>query len=506
MKKLISQGCDPNATWNGAASIHHAIEKEELSSKKKGSEVPLFFIEHGADLNQVSSTGNDTPLHLACKMGSDHFAIALARNGAPLNPLDANGNTPLQCQKYLNETTINYLVSEGCSYCPVQEAKVGSKRARSPVVDSNPQATALMAKHPSSALIALWEALMDSTCGVEVCMAIVNHPRCGLEIRSRNYEMKGPKHNDKHFTFSDGATPLLMAANANRADVVVALVEAGADVNSRIAKMFLGSGLTALHLTVFYDAVDAMQALLSAGADVAANFGETGLTPLFFAQSATAVNALAAKGAALSARISGRTPLHETIRKGATDAVSALLALGVNKDIINNKGNTPLHVAVATGNFEIVKLLVNAGADVNVVNGEGWTPLHLGICQEKKNIDQLKAILEVLLQRGALIDAKSDSGFTPLHYAIILNDPAAFELFLSKDANLAAIDYESNTPLHLAAERGYGKFVEKLVAKGANTLILNRSGQTPLQLFMATNHSGLSATNRKKILFALETN
>lgn len=107
-----------------------------------------------------------TPLHLACKHGLGPVVRALVVRGAPLNPIDAEGHTPLHYTREHDNSTppivIEFLMGEGCLYYVSQE-KIGQKRARSPEVNADPEANRLLADNPRSALNALWEALSETT-------------------------------------------------------------------------------------------------------------------------------------------------------------------------------------------------------------------------------------------------------------------------------------------------------------------------------------------------------
>ena len=115
-----------------------------------------------------------------------------------------------------------------------------------------------------------------------------------------------------------GATALVLAAMAGHAHVVHRLLAAGADHNTRVVIAHpsgLGpdgslqtkrvGGHTALHLAAFHGHADVVDALLDAGADVDAINGfrmgyMSGMTPLFFAAAgghATIVDRLLARGA-----------------------------------------------------------------------------------------------------------------------------------------------------------------------------------------------------------------
>jgi hypothetical protein len=69
------------------------------------------------------------------------------------------------------------------------------------------------------------------------------------------------------------------------------------------------------------------------------------------------------------------TPLHYAAGRGMTQAVHALITLGVEVSAKDHHGNTPLHLAAVTGSYQVFTLLVEAGADVNSESRFRWTPI-----------------------------------------------------------------------------------------------------------------------------------
>jgi len=154
-----------------------------------------------------------------------------------------------------------------------------------------------------------------------------------------------------------GRTPLHSAKNA---DIVQALIAAGADINVKD-----GQGGTPLHYAIHADIV---QVLIAAGADINVK-NEEGFAPLHFAV---------------------RNLFH------MIDVVKALIAAGVDVNVMTNYGITPLHLACAfannNGDIDIVKALIAAGADINVKDRRGRTPLNMTTDAET---------IRVLIEAGA---------------------------------------------------------------------------------------------------------
>ncbi len=127
---------------------------------------------------------------------------------------------------------------------------------------------------------------------------------------------------------SDWRTPLMLAAQNGRAEVVKALIGAGADVNAR-ERLFSS---TALMCVVDYDHPDIVKTLLAAGADIDAK------DP------------------------SGWTALAHAASLGYADEVNILIKAGADVNAVNNDGWTVISFAAWNHHNDIVKILRDSGA------------------------------------------------------------------------------------------------------------------------------------------------
>lgn len=152
-------------------------------------------------------------------------------------------------------------------------------------------------------------------------------------------------------------TPLMKAVESNNLAGVKQLIGQGVDVNALEA-----NGDAPLVMAAYLGHAEIVRALLEAGADVTAVDPE---------MKATALHAAAYAGRTEAARLliqykvdinkqgprNGYTALHDAIWQGHTDTASVIIDAGANLGLKNHEGQTPLDFARARKRREIVALL-----------------------------------------------------------------------------------------------------------------------------------------------------
>jgi ankyrin repeat protein len=269
---------------------------------------------------------------------------------------------------------------------------------------------------------------------------------------------------------------LFEAIHQRTSSAAVALINAGADPNSRDIH-----ARTPLHATV-----------------VGEGWSKKELTEL--------LQLLLAKGADPNARDdSGASPLDEAIWEGSFDRSVLLIDAGAQINAPETKtGATPVNEAAFKGHLDLVKLLLARGADVNLKDHAGFSPIENAIrrhhtelvsfllsvdtnrespsslLEEAVRLGQADT-LQVLLDAGAKLDARSAAGSTILYEAALKGDDNIVSLLVDRGANVNLRETASGTtPLYAAAAFGREQVVSTLLLWGADPNLVSNEGMSPL--------------------------
>ncbi|XP_030369378.1 ankycorbin [Scaptodrosophila lebanonensis] len=315
-----------------------------------------LLLANKADVNAVDNEGHSV-VHWATVCGEVEALRAVLAAGACVAKPDINGGTPLHYAAQMC----------GASY----ENKLGKSNS-----------------HKLS---------------LEILGILLGHPQSSVDVQDK-----------------DGRQPLLWAASAGSAKAVIALVKAGARVESADK-----DGLTAIHCAAsrgHTECIDTLIGLCGAPTDLIDS--------------------------------NGCTALHYAVTLGHADATARLLDLEADPNRQDRKGRTPAHCGCSKGQFETLKLLKERGANLWLRNAKGDLPLH-----EAAGSGRRELVAWLLDQRPNQVNTTSNDGRTLLHIAAAYDYTDMCKLLLDHGGDVNAIYRNSKgmvlTPLDCALQRGH---------------------------------------------------
>jgi ankyrin repeat protein len=332
-----------------------------------------------------------------------------------------------------------------------------------------------------------------------------------------------------------GQTALMWASAEGHADVVEALIKAGADFRLR-----LSSGFSPLLFAIREGQSGVVRALLKAGADVNETVpmdrkrgyggrlppagGSALLLAVTNAHFQLAADLLDA-GANPNADLPGYTVLHAitVVRKpgvgdndpapqgsgtmSSIELVKKLVAAGANPNArmtrranlantrLNENGATPFMLAALTADAELLKALAALGADPKLGNADNSTPLMAaaGLATRSPGEDagtepEVLEALQVLLDLGADVNAVDNNGETAMHAAAYKNLPQVVKFLAAKGARIQIWNRDDKfgwTPLAIAVGYRFGNFKPSPETEAAVRAVMITAGVTPPKTVVA---------------------
>jgi ankyrin repeat protein len=281
------------------------------------------------------------------------------------------------------------------------------------------------------------------------------------------------------------------AMRGDRADVLT-MIKQGADVNAP-----QGDGVTALHWAARRGDAELVSALVAAGANTRTETRFGAYTPLHLAAergSAVIVKALLTAGAAVDAKTAtGATPLMFAAAAGDTGAIAALLDARAEVNAKeNDRFQTALMFAAASGRVDAVKRLIARGADPNAAtkltdlgalsrNGENPDGRNLAVKSETRRTPP--RVLTPGVQRQHMFNEQVawQGGMTPLLYAARQGyvEVAATLLDAGVDVNQRK-GGDHASALLVGTVNGQFDLASMLLDRGANPNLIAENGVGPL--------------------------
>ncbi|KAH7622888.1 putative Ankyrin-1 [Nannochloris sp. 'desiccata'] len=443
-----------------STKLHSAVEVGHLRKVRR------LLTADGANLvNAGDGLAEETPLHLAARLGKADIAEIL---------LDSGADPQLRCRcPFVNKFDMNngrgdaLHIAAAFGHASVIEVLLAACEPQAPDADGYFRLLDLTAMygHVEALNLLLERCPMDVSVRSQALCFALEHAQIecaralissGVDVTTprRLYRPDGKGIRPLQFALSPYSDPCddhILKTEEEALELVKLLVEAGADVNANA---------TIAHRFGRYDGCDEVSILSCAA--------------------------------------------HYKLLKAA----NFLLASGADLNAKDEKGWTALHVAVASGNPENVRLFLDAGAShqvtwniCTVLDNDNykftkkWTALDvIGMCDTRildlrVSLDWKKytligdytEVIELLVEDGADIEAKHETryvGNTLLHSACSianLSAPAGFKKSEFENGNICM-----NTTIQRLLPT-----VAAFVKAGANPNCLNRFHETPLHVLLS---------------------
>jgi ankyrin repeat protein len=228
----------------------------------------------------------------------------------------------------------------------------------------------------------------------------------------------------------------------------------------------LETGLTPLMLSAIHGRKDLVIALLERGAEVEYSEVQHGRTALHYAckaGNAEVVSELLKRGALVNAKDNhSKTPLLIASKGGFSDVVKHLLPRGAGVNNTDDQGLSALHYAAKFGHFEVLDILINHRGAIELRdNVEGFAPIHYAAQYGRKEC------VKCLLDYGGKVNRRtSKEKLTPLILASREGNKSIVSLLISRGADVRLFDIYGWAALHFASSWGRKDTAHILIVDG----------------------------------------
>ncbi|MCP5144559.1 MAG: ankyrin repeat domain-containing protein [Gammaproteobacteria bacterium] len=451
------------------------------------------------DVNTPAPDGA-TALHWATYQVDHELVRALLKAGAKANVTNRFGSTPLtEAVKLGDVELVRMLLDAGADAdSPNQDnqtalmlaANLGALDIARMLLDKGANVNAVEQFRGQTAL--MWAAAENHP--EIVALLLANGAEVSIRAKHDDWPRQMTSEPRAQFRPTGGLTPLLYATRSGCYRCVVAMVEAGADVNQPNP-----DGVTPLLNALDSKSFDIAMYLLDKGAKPGV-WDMNGRTPLYLAVD---MNSFEPRG---FFGFGGTPAMRRKIDVTAMEVVNRLIKMGVDvnhqltrmrpngpgrgrfADYMMRGGTSALMVATLSYDTVAIKTLLENGAEVDLPNVFQITPLMAATGMSGNGRgpggpmppdiqEKVIEVVDLLLAHGANINAQVTDSRT--HTG-------------QMDAYIQGVDLEGWTALFSAAEIGWFRVVQHLIERGADPAIRNANGLTALDAAKAPPRSGPS--------------
>jgi len=496
VKALLQGGADVNtALADGMTALHYAAVKND-------AEMARMLLVAGASVKSTTRLGGYTPLLLAARTGNAAVMEPLVAAGADLNGATVNGTTALMLASATGRTeAVKLLLDKGANVNAKENSRnetalmFAAASGRADVIrllTAKGADMTVTTKVIDMAIFAKEEQEKFAQFRAQQAAQAAKNGQPPPPQRGGRGRGEGTAGIDRQYAFPElvghqgGLAAIHIAARQGSLDTVQALLDSGADINTRSA----GDRITPIIIATLNGQFDLAKALLDKGADP--NLAEdNGVTPLY-----AAINCVWAPKA-----LYPQPRAYEQQKVTYLDLMAALIDKGADPDArlkmkvwysgydfdlsgVDEIGATAFWRAAYASDIDAMKLLVAKGADPSIPSMKGAGRPRTG--DELREVQDVSKLPPIPIGGPGIpaVVAASGSGygegFAANSHRYAPSGMLAAVKYLIEDlhADVNARDNEGNTALHNAAARGDVEMIKYLVSKGADVTAVNREGKT----------------------------